>query len=239
MTLPANSSTGSSSSPEPLLRNALDTLGKEIVTGTLAEGETFTLHDLSTRFTISRTVAREVMRALEQLGLVQSSRRVGIKVLPASEWDVFDQAVIDWRWSADAQRQLRELSELRFSVEPIAAALAARSVEHAEAAELTALADTMVRFAAEGDNEKFLAADIKFHTMILKASRNEMFHALAPSILHALEGRTVYGRKESIPSLDAVDAHVTLAQAIAARDPQQAEQASRAVMADICPCREP
>ncbi|MCT1664484.1 FCD domain-containing protein [Corynebacterium sanguinis] len=221
---------------EPLLNNILDTLGTEIVSGIIPEGDTFTLNDLSTRFKISRTVAREVMRALEQLGLVLSSRRVGIKVLPASQWDVFDQAVIGWRWKADAQRQLKELSELRFSVEPVAAVIAARHAEKSEAEELIAMAEAMVKLADEGNSEEFLATDLKFHTLILKASRNEMFHALAPSILHALEGRTLYGEKESIPGPDAVEAHFALAEAIAAGDPDGAERASKVVMADISPC---
>ncbi|MCT1414085.1 FadR/GntR family transcriptional regulator [Corynebacterium sanguinis] len=221
---------------EPLLNNILDTLGTEIVSGIIPEGDTFTLNDLSTRFKISRTVAREVMRALEQLGLVLSSRRVGIKVLPASQWDVFDQAVIGWRWKADAQRQLKELSELRFSVEPVAAVIAARHAEKSEAEELIAMAEAMVKLADEGNSEEFLATDLKFHTLILKASRNEMFHALAPSILHALEGRTLYGEKGSIPGPDAVEAHFALAEAIAAGDPDGAERASKVVMADISPC---
>ena len=221
---------------EPLLNNILDTHGTEIVSGIIPEGDTFTLNDLSTRFKISRTVAREVMRALEQLGLVLSSRRVGIKVLPASQWDVFDQAVIGWRWKADAQRQLKELSELRFSVEPVAAVIAARHAEKSEAEELIAMAEAMVKLADEGNSEEFLATDLKFHTLILKASRNEMFHALAPSILHALEGRTLYGEKGSIPGPDAVEAHFALAEAIAAGDPDGAERASKVVMADISPC---
>ncbi|MBA4505368.1 FadR/GntR family transcriptional regulator [Corynebacterium sanguinis] len=221
---------------EPLLNNILDTLGTEIVSGIIPEGDTFTLNDLSTRFKISRTVAREVMRALEQLGLVLSSRRVGIKVLPASQWDVFDQAVIGWRWKADAQRQLKELSELRFSVEPVAAVIAERHAEKSEAEELIAMAEAMVKLADEGNSEEFLATDLKFHTLILKASRNEMFHALAPSILHALEGRTLYGEKGSIPGPDAVEAHFALAEAIAAGDPDGAERASKVVMADISPC---
>ncbi|MCT2288294.1 FCD domain-containing protein [Corynebacterium sanguinis] len=221
---------------EPLLNNILDTLGTEIVSGIIPEGDTFTLNDLSTRFKISRTVARELMRALEQLGLVLSSRRVGIKVLPASQWDVFDQAVIGWRWKADAQRQLKELSELRFSVEPVAAVIAARHAEKSEAEELIAMAEAMVKLADEGNSEEFLATDLKFHTLILKASRNEMFHALAPSILHALEGRTLYGEKGSIPGPDAVEAHFALAEAIAAGDPDGAERASKVVMADISPC---
>ena len=65
------------SAAEPLMASVLATLGKEIVSGAMPAGHTFTLQDLSTRFEISRTVAREAMRALEQLGLVTSSRRVG------------------------------------------------------------------------------------------------------------------------------------------------------------------
>ena len=48
----------------PLLTKVLDELGGEIVSGTMAPGERFTLQDLSSRFGISRTVAREAMRAL-------------------------------------------------------------------------------------------------------------------------------------------------------------------------------
>ena len=115
-------------SPEPLLASVLDTIGEEIVSGVQAEGDTFTLHDLSKRFDISRTVAREAMRALEQLGLVSSSRRVGLKVLPQSEWHVFDNAVISWRLRSEEQRaaQIESLRELRDAIEPSAARLAAR-----------------------------------------------------------------------------------------------------------------
>ena len=81
----------------PLLDRVLNELGRDIISGELPEGKTFTLHDLSDRFEISRTVAREAMRALEQMGLVSSSRRVGITVLPRSSWAVFDPAVINWR----------------------------------------------------------------------------------------------------------------------------------------------
>ncbi|WP_165165316.1 FadR/GntR family transcriptional regulator [Corynebacterium qintianiae] len=221
---------------EPLLMNVLDTLGTEIIAGILEEGRTFTLHDLSTRFGISRTVAREVMRALEQLGLVLSSRRVGIKVLPSSEWDVFDSAVIGWRWKADSERQLKELSELRFSVEPVAAVIAARCASEAEGAELVAMAEEMSELVKAGKREDFLATDLKFHTLILKASRNDMFHALAPSILHALEDSAHHDHQGTSLENDAVEAHLALAEAIVARDPDGAERASRAVMSDFTPC---
>lgn len=106
----------------PLLDNILDQLGREIVAGELPEGKTFTLLDLSTRFEISRTVAREAMRALEQLGLVAASRRVGITVQPRSQWSAMNQSIIGWRLATESEvlSQLQSLAELRAGVEPMA-----------------------------------------------------------------------------------------------------------------------
>ena len=136
-------------SSQPLLSSILDTLGEEIVSGKQPEGHTFTLHDLSERFDISRTVAREAMRALEHLGLVSSSRRVGLRVLPQSEWNVFDHAVISWRLRSDEQRpaQLASLRELRDSVEPGAARLAATNATREQARRLRELAEQIVELS--------------------------------------------------------------------------------------------
>ena len=158
----------------PLLTKVLDELGGEIVSGTMAPGERFTLQDLSSRFGISRTVAREAMRALEQLGLVSSSRRVGIKVLPEEHWAVFDQAVIRWRLSSEAHRakQIVSLDQLRKAVEPVAAALAATNATKEQAQELKALAEQLMELseAGQGNTDAFLEADKRFHTLILELS---------------------------------------------------------------------
>ena len=152
---------------QPLLSSILDVLGEEIVSGVQPEGNTFTLHDLSERFGISRTVAREAMRALEQLGLVSSSRRVGLKVLPQSEWNVFDHQIISWRLRSDEQRhaQITSLRELRDAIEPSAARLAATNATPAEARELCALAERIVELAGQvaGNSEEFQEADARFH----------------------------------------------------------------------------
>ena len=60
------------SATPPLLGSVVDQLGADIVSGDLAEGERFRLGDVEKRFGISRTVAREAMRALEHLGMVSS-----------------------------------------------------------------------------------------------------------------------------------------------------------------------
>lgn len=224
-------------SAAPLLASILDTLGEEIVSGEMPEGHTFTLQDLSTRFGISRTVAREAMRALEQLGLVSSSRRVGIKVLPASRWAVFNRSVITWRLSAEAQRpsQITSLNQLRTAVEPIAAGLAALNASEEETARLTELAKTLIELteARVGNSDEFLAADVEFHTLLLTASGNEMFAALAAPIMNVLEGRTRYGIMPDEPEIGAMRLHSDLAGAIARRDPEAAEATSRNLLRGI------
>lgn len=221
----------------PLLDNVLDELGRDIVAGTLPEGKTFTLQDLSNRFDISRTVAREVMRALEQLGLVSSSRRVGITVRPRSSWAVFDQAIIDWRLASPNERrlQLRSLNELRSGVEPQAARLAAASATPEQREELTALAARMRELgdAGEGSSQEFLEADVRFHALLLEASGNEMFAALAPSMLSVLHGRTRYGLQPSDPAPVALAAHEELARAIADRNEAGAEEQSRSLLTEV------
>lgn len=226
-----------SPSTEPLLTSILDTLGEQIISGALEPGYTFTLQDLSTRFGISRTVAREVMRALEQLGLVSSSRRVGIKVLPAEHWSVFNRSVINWRLSCTEQRpaQITSLNELRTAVEPVAASLAATHATPAQAQRLLELAHLLVELsgAGAGNTPEFLDADKEFHTLILHASGNEMFSTLADPIMHVLEGRTRYGIMPDEPSLPAMRIHIDLAQAIADGDASASELASRNLLTGV------
>lgn len=225
------------SSTEPLLSAVLDTLGGEIVSGVKPEGHTFTLQDISTRFGISRTVAREAMRALEQLGLVSSSRRVGIRVLPAANWAVFDRSVIAWRLASDTQRapQITSLDAVRTAVEPIAAALAALHASPEQAHRLRELASQLEKMTEEGvgNSEDFLAADKEFHTLLLQASGNEMFAALAEPIMNVLEGRTRYGIMPDAPELDTMRIHAELAECVATQDAQGAEDASRRLLTGV------
>lgn len=221
----------------PLLDNVLDTLGQDIISGTLAEGKTFTLQDLSTRFDISRTVAREAMRALEQLGLVSSSRRVGITVRPRSEWSALDPSIIEWRLACPLERraQLRSLSQLRTGVEPEAARLAARAATPEQREELVALAARLRRLAAsgQGTSTEFLDADSRFHSLILEASGNELFSALAPSLLSVIRGRNRYGMQPAAPAAAAMAAHESLARAISEGDGAAAESQSRELLTEV------
>lgn len=222
---------------KPLLVSVLDEIGQEIVSGKFATGDTFKLMDLSDRFGISRTVAREAMRALEQLGLVSSSRRIGITVLPATRWAVFDSSIIRWRLNDDVQRegQLRSLTELRIAVEPIAVRSVALHASPAERGKFKELAVEMRELgeSGQGASSRFLEIDVTFHELILRYCHNEMFTALAPSITAVLEGRTALGLQPDMPDKEALDNHEKLADAILSRDADAAEEASRRILQEV------
>src|SRR5699024_146844 len=180
--VPEKKSTGSPA--KPLLEHVLDELGQEIVSGKVAVGDTFKLMDLSERFGISRTVAREAMRALEQLGLVSSSRRIGITVRPRDEWAVFDKSIIRWRLNDEGQResQLQSLTELRIAIEPIAARSVALHASEEERRRFKELATEMRELGESGmgASKSFLDADIMFHALTPRYCHNGMVAAPLP-----------------------------------------------------------
>lgn len=221
----------------PLLDNILDQLGKEVVAGILPEGRTFTLLDLSTRFEISRTVAREAMRALEQLGLVAASRRVGITVQPRSKWAAMNQSIIEWRLATESELhgQLQSLAELRAGVEPVAARLAAQHASHNERNRLVKMAHELSQLSTEGkgNSAEFLELDGAFHGLLLRASGNEMFAALVPAIISMLKGRTASGLMPAVPNQRARAAHVELANAVCHGEADAAEHWAKELLDEV------
>ncbi|AKK09582.1 FadR family transcriptional regulator [Corynebacterium testudinoris] len=220
----------------PLVEIILNELGREIISGILPPGKTFTLQDIGDRFSISRTVAREAMRALEQLGLVSSSRRVGITVRPSAHWAVFDQAVINWRLESPTQRraQLLSLNELRTGIEPQASRLAAAAASSQQRTELVELATTMRELSRSGRaaSQSFLDVDLRFHALLMEASGNEMFAALIPPLLCVLEARSRYDHISAMPGDRAIATHEDLAAAVASGDRVAAENYSRSLLSD-------
>jgi len=219
---------------EVLHSSVLEAVGAEITAGELPAGAVLTLEQLQQRFGVSRTVARETMRSLEQLGLVTSRRRVGLVVRPSSDWVVFDPRVIRWRLAGPHRLgQLRSLTELRAAVEPVAAAAAARHADPEEVDRLLAVVARMRELGEAGRLEEFLAADVEFHTLLLRAGRNEMFAALTDVVAEVLAGRTRHGLMPARPHAEALDAHEAVAAAVRARDPEAAERAMTVITAEI------
>ncbi|MEG3615860.1 FadR/GntR family transcriptional regulator [Isoptericola haloaureus] len=212
----------------------LDAVGRSITSGDVPAGAVLTLESIGVEHDVSRTVAREVMRLLEGLGLVRSRRRVGLVVLPMEDWNVLDPRVIRWRLAGPGRdAQLRTLTELRHAVEPLAAAGAARHASDAERAELVDLAARMRVLGVRGDLEDFLALDIRMHELLLRTSGNEMFGALAGVVAEVLSGRTHLGLMPASPAPEALDQHEAVARAVAAGDAPAAEAAMAAIVGEV------
>jgi len=214
------------------LHNTLLTaLGTAIVSGEYSAGQVITLEGVSADRGVSRSVAREAVRVLESMGMVESRRRVGITILPPHKWNVFDPRMIRWRLdSGDRAAQLLSLSELRRGFEPAAAALAARRADPHQCRIMAAAVSDMVVHGRSGDLESYLLADKVFHRTMLEASGNEMFRALDGVVAEVLNGRTHHGMMPEPPNPQAIELHDQVARAIRMGDDAAAERAMRAII---------
>jgi DNA-binding FadR family transcriptional regulator len=211
--------------------NLLTALGTAIVSGEYPPGQVLTLDGVSAQHGVSRSVAREAIRVLESMGMVESRRRVGITIQPAQKWNVFDPLVIRWRLEAgDRAAQLVSLSELRRGFEPAAAALAARRADPHQCRIMAAAVSDMVVHGRSGDLEAYLLADKIFHQTLLEASGNEMFRALNGVVAEVLAGRTHHGMMPDQPNPAAIELHDQVARAVRLRDEEGAERAMRAII---------
>lgn len=162
-------------------------LGAAIVQGQYAIGKPFpTEAELSAQFNISRSVTREAVKMLTAKGLIASRPRQGIRVMPGSNWNMFDADVLSWTLNArPSLGLLREFTQLRMAIEPEAAVLAAQNSGNKEAMDLIAQALQRMKLADEGKDDP-LTADIAFHCAILAASNNRFFFQLREFIQVAL-----------------------------------------------------
>jgi DNA-binding FadR family transcriptional regulator len=209
----------------------LDQIGTAICGGELAAGAVLYIDDLADRYAVSRSVVREALRVLASMGMVESRRRVGTQIRPATRWNVYDPQVIRWRL-ASRQRiaQLRSMTELRTAVEPLAARLAAERTTPDAASELVGTAARMWAVGQSDDEEEFLRLDIEFHRQVLAGSGNEMFVKLNELVAEVLAGRHHYGLMPHHPQEEALRLHADVAQAIQRRDGDRAHQAMVRIM---------
>ncbi|WP_142002363.1 FCD domain-containing protein [Amycolatopsis cihanbeyliensis] len=208
----------------------LDALGSAIVRGSLEPGAVLRVEELQQRYDVSRTVAREVVRALEGMGLTTSKRRVGVTVRESAGWNHYDPRLIRWQLDGPGRAEaLRTLTELRSAVEPSAARFAALRASPEQRGRLRALATRLAGTAKARDLGTFLGHDIEFHHLVLTASGNPMFGQLSEVVAEVLTGRTGHGLMPPEPRPEAVAWHAEVAIAIEAGEASRAERA----MADI------
>jgi len=206
-------------------------IGTDILTGRLQPGAALPCEDeLLQRFQISRTALRESLKTLAAKGMIQSKTRVGTRVLPASQWNMFDPDVMAWRLEAGVDIGfMRSLFEIRFAIEPAAASLAA---DRRGEADLALMADLLAEMADAAELERFVAVDLAFHKAILTASRNPLMQSIGTVIEAAL----VAAFRRSAPTdsrerlNQSVAEHAAIFDAISAGEAEAARAAMVAVI---------
>jgi DNA-binding FadR family transcriptional regulator len=187
----------------------IDRVGAGIVSGELSGAHTI---DQLVRSTgASRSVVREAATVLASKGLLRARKRIGFEVQPESDWNALDADVIHWTLATDRREaQVAALIEVRFAIEPEAAALAAERRTEEEASEILAIAGTMWASGTDGDAVAFLAADQLLHARILEASGNPMLRRMSGVVTEALADRPLAQPID----LKQVALHVDVARAI-------------------------
>jgi DNA-binding FadR family transcriptional regulator len=206
-------------------------LGQMIVSGDLGADRPLVPEEIGQRFEVSRTVVRESLRVLEAKGLVSARPNVGTRVRPVSDWNLLDPDIIEWRaFGPQRDDQRRELSELRWTIEPLAARLAAGHGREDVQQRLADMAEIMSHAVAQGDSLTFSRADAEFHALVLQITGNRMLEHLSGIVSSALQvsGGPVTGCDR--PTEAAVGLHLAIVEALAAGDGPGAEAAMRQLL---------
>ncbi|MFF7372154.1 FadR/GntR family transcriptional regulator [Streptomyces tricolor] len=163
-------------------------LGQMIVSGDLGADRPLVPEEIGQRFEVSRTVVRESLRVLEAKGLVSARPNVGTRVRPVSDWNLLDPDIIEWRaFGPQRDDQRRELSELRWTIEPLAARLAAGHGREEVQQRLCDMVEIMSHAMAQGDALTYSRADTEFHAMLIQIAGNRMLEHLSGIVSAALQ----------------------------------------------------
>jgi DNA-binding FadR family transcriptional regulator len=220
-------------SARTLHAHLLDSLGLALTSGQYPSGTILRLDELTTKYGVSRTVGREAVRVLEALRMVRSRPKIGMIVLPVTEWNLFDPQLIRWRLaSGDRRELLKQLSQLRAAVEPAAAALAATNATAEQCTELLRLAGAMRKQAVAGDLPGFVEADVAFHRLVFLASGNDLFVQVGDVTAQVLHGRAELQLMPPNLQTTALDWHALVAEAVVAGDSVEAERVCRSIVLD-------
>ncbi len=212
--------------------HVVDALGFRIVSGALQSGELLpTEAALSLQLGISRPSLREGLRALAQKGLVEGRTRRGTTVNARTHWNVLDEDVLRWLSVAPPDPAFfLDLLDMRMIVEPAAARLAAARSTPEQILAIEAAYRGMVA-ATPDDMETCCAHDLALHELIIRATGNQMLIRFATAIRTALLAcvRIASNARESHEN--SLAEHHAVAVAIRRRNPDEAEQAMRNLLA--------
>jgi DNA-binding FadR family transcriptional regulator len=198
-------------------------LTRRFVSGDVPEGRAPSELDISEEFGVSRAVARETLKILASLDIVDVAQGRRVVVRPQAEWDYLSPLLIEWLPTEFVDELLQELRGMRALLEPELAAMAAA---HITDETLARMRDGLARMSAlEGDPEAYLEVDHDFHMEICRAAENRILDRIMYSVRWLGIASRRVTNKGNLPG--ATEDHMRIYQALEARDPEAARAAMR------------
>ncbi len=206
-------------------------LGQMIVSGDLGADRPLVPEEIGQRFEVSRTVVRESLRVLEAKGLVSARPNVGTRVRPVSDWNLLDPDIIEWRaFGPQRDDQRRELNELRWTIEPLAARLAAGHGREEVQQRLCDMVEIMSHAMAQGDALTYARADTEFHSLLIQIAGNRMLEHLSGIVSAALQVSGGPVTACDRPNETSLAQHARIVDALGTGDAAAAETAMRQLL---------
>ena len=223
-----------------LHRHALEVLTSEIVAGQRPPGDPLpSEQELAAHFDVSRGVARETIRGLEERGLISVRHGRGATVSPPERWERFDPDVLEALLVSPRRTEvLGEYIECRRIIEVEAAGLAAERATPDSVERLTAAYARMEasaeRAARDPDGEElFQEADLAFHEALIAGTGNQALGGLAGRLHRCLlAARYPLARPENRAERSLPE-HRRILEAVAAGDPAGARAAMTTHLATV------
>ncbi len=169
---------------------------------------------------VSRTVIREAIKSLETRGVLQVIHGKGIKVVPSTSSDISNAFMLYLR-RQHREVSMRDLLEMRLTVETEIAAFAAQRAEEPQLRELRAIVSEMEKVTA--DNERYVRADLDFHLKLAYATRNILFATILESLLIPLR-HSFEETSEMRDNEQTCREHAGIFRCVESRDPQGAKK---------------
>ena len=194
---------------KPVREVVSETLRQAIRDGIFKPGERLMEIPLSEELGVSRTPIREAIRKLELEGFVIMIPRRGTYVADISLKDI------------------SQVFEIRSALEELAGALAAERITAEEIEYLERMLVEIGTYIEKKDMDRIVEADVNFHEVLYKASRNERL----VEIIHNLREQTLRFRTVSMNQPGRLaktwEEHRLLVEAIADRDANKARKIAR------------
>ena len=196
--------------PAASLREQVEeALSAQIITGEIEPGAVLTAPSLATQFGVSATPVREALLTLQRKGFLEPIRNKGFRVTGVS---------LD---------ELRQLAQVRQLLECPPMRELAGAVPNELESELRALADEIVAAGDEGRLQDYLAADTRFHLLLIELVGNDHLSRIVRELRQQTRLGGLAALAESRVLADSAAEHAQLLDLLVAGDGAGAEALMR------------